>query len=851
MPATQVASPQYSATPAVAERGLSASEAIKRLQRDGPNELPEIPRPSIVADLVKRVVEPLNLALVIVGLSTMAVLGERFQGATIFALAVVNAMIGGVLERRADAASSELGHMMTLSARVIRDGETLDVPARELVRGDVVVLSAGSQVPADVELLEVQGLRIDESMLTGESLSVRKEVGGDRAFSGTHISSGVGVGRVVETGAATRLGSIAGMLSAQTNPTPLQTQLSRLTTRLGGVSLAIGFIAAVTTYARSSRSPHRTTEAVLVGVALALAAVPEGLPTAVTSALAFSGLRLARHGAIVKSLTALEGLGQATVLCTDKTGTLTEGSLEVVEVIADDEDALWLGLLRCNDGDRTSDDVDLALLRAAPVDGSRELGELIHMVPFDPARRTMTTVHRLSDGRLVTTMKGAPEVVLGRYCQGSVDSLGRIATERMERGFRVLAVASSVSEPSVKNPDGATADGTVDLTLTGQESKGVFGAVGLVAFGDPVRRSARDAVDAAKRYGARVVMVTGDNPGTARAVAAAVGMETTPLVTGAELLRVNDDVRADLLAAAAIVARVDPETKFALIDALHRRGEVVAMTGDGVNDAPALQRADIGIAVGGPRATDVARHSAAVVLSDGDLSTVVRAIQHGRRIHRNLRATVAFLLTGNLSEILVIVGCLIAFPSITTPLLPAQLLWINFVTDTFPAVALGIDTREAVADAASPRALLSWRSWLLVAARAVVLAAVVLGSAAGDGSMRHQRQSQIVASLVCCHLALAYVVRSRRFAVEPGWSKNRVLLAVIGGSVLSQVAIFTIAPLRRAVALVDIGVVGWVRAAGAVVAVCFLCAGIDSVISQVTRRHNTSPNGTPPPKGTP
>ncbi len=823
MPTPDTVSRSLPTLSAIGERGLSTTEALRRLQQDGPNELPQTPRPSLVLDLAKRVLEPLNLILVIVGLLTITVLGEPVQGATIVALALLNALIGGVLERRADAASAELGRMMTLAARVVRDGDTIDIPASQLVKGDIVVLAAGSQVPADLDVLEVNDLRIDESLLTGESLSVKKEVGGDHAYSGTQVSAGVGIGRVVETGASTRLGSIAGMLAAEANPTPLQRSLSQLTTKLGVVSLGIGVVAALTTYARSSGADHRVTEAVLVGVALALAAVPEGLPTAVTASLAFSGLRLARHGAIVKSLTALEGLGEATVLCTDKTGTLTEGSLEVVEIIAADESELWRGLLRCNDGARTADDVDLALLRAAPADLTRELGELVSLEPFDPARRTMTSIHRLNDGQLVTTVKGAPEVVLGQCRQAGRDALTSAATDRMTNGLRVLAVASRRQSPSQ------------NAVALEPAHDGGFEALGLVAFGDPVRPSARDAIAAAKRYGARVIMVTGDHPGTAAAVAAAVGMQTSPLVTGTDLVDVTHEVRTERLATASIVARVDPETKFALIDALHSRGEVVAMTGDGVNDAPALQRADIGIAVGGPRATDVARHAAAVVLGDGDLKTVVRAIQHGRRIHRNLRATVGYLLTGNLSEILVIVGCLIVFPSITTPLLPAQLLWINFVTDTFPAIALGIDTREADAEKRSVASLLSLRSWILAATRASVLAAATLVSAGGSGIIDAQRQSQIVASLVCCHLALAYIVRSRQFAFERGWAANRMLLIVVGGSIASQILVFTVPPLRDALGLVDIGLSGWIRAAVAVASICILSFVVDSATRVVLR----------------
>ncbi len=369
---------------------LTEVEASQRLARDGRNELPTKARPSLSLDLLRRVSEPLNLTLVIVGALTAVVLDERVQGSTIIALAIVNTLVGGILERRADDAAAELGRMLTRRARVIRDGAVHDIAASDLVVGDVVVLTAGDQVPADLELTETVELRVDESALTGESLPVEKAAGAENsrsAFSGTLVVAGTGQGLVTATGPRTRIGAIAAMLSIKPTPTPLQRQLGNLTGRLGALAVIVGVVAASVTYWRTAGESNRVSEAVLVGIALALAAVPEGLPTAVTAALAFSGVRLARHGAIVRSLTALEALGTTTVLCTDKTGTLTEGKLEVLETVGDRE-AVWLAARRCNDATRTSDEVDLALLRAAPqreADEIDNVGELRFIVPFDPS----------------------------------------------------------------------------------------------------------------------------------------------------------------------------------------------------------------------------------------------------------------------------------------------------------------------------------------------------------------------------------------------------------------------------------------------------------------------------------
>jgi P-type Ca2+ transporter type 2C len=527
----------------------------------------------------------------------------------------------------------------------------------------------------------------------------------------------------------------------------------------------------------------------------------------------------------------LKALGTTTVLCTDKTGTLTEGKLEVLETVGE-SDAVWLAARRCNDATRTSDEVDLALLRAAPNQGPAnkfddfdDVGELVFIVPFDPTRRTMTTIHRRYDGTEVITVKGAPENILQRCAESPLRSFLESESNRlMDQGLRVLAVAET------RNPL-TLSDLEKDSRSKSQRIHTVpLAPIGLVGFGDPIRASASEAIAAARLHGARVIMVTGDNPRTARSVALAAGMDSEPLVTGPQLEGFPVSERNRLLASAAIVARVDPQTKFALIDALHERGEIVAMTGDGVNDAPALQRADIGIAVGGPDATDVARQAAAVVLSDGDLTTVVRAIEHGRRIHRNLRATVSYLLTGNLSELLVIAGCLVVYPAIVTPLLPAQLLWINFVTDTFPALALGVDSAAIPKSKAFASAgFLDRNAWQRVFARAALIAAVVLGSAVGTMNPL-ERQSQIVASLVCTHLALAFVVRARRFPLETGWWRNRWLTGTIASLGFAQFVLFSVPSLRKLIGIVPVGGDGLLRAAIAVFAI-FALSSLSSVSS--------------------
>ena len=798
--------------------GLTTAHAEERLAQDGPNELPSSPRPPWVLDIGRRLVQPLNAALELAGVLTITVLGETAQGIAITSLALGNALIEGVIERRADEASEELGQLLAPSARVERDGEVIEVSGREVVVGDVVHLAPGTQVPADMTLHSVNRLRIDEAILTGESLPVDKDGSPDLAdaFSGTFVVAGTGVGTVTATGARTKLGGIAALLNTESRSTPLQRQLTQLTRRLGIVAAIIGVFAGVATYWRTVGAPHRTAEAALVGVTLALAALPEGLPTAVTTALAYSGLRLAKHGAIVRNLTALEALGSTTVLCTDKTGTLTEGRLAVVET-AGDGDRIWLGALRCNDGRETGDDIDVALLDAAPSIDEDHIGHRLATLPFDPKYRMMATVHEARCERVVT-VKGAPEAVFHRcLASDGRDRFADQATTMMGRGLRVIAFAEQRSSHAGEG------EGIPPFTF---DSLRELTAVGLIAFGDPIRSEAKAAVEAALRYGARVVMVTGDSAATARSIATDVGMEIEPTITGNELLALSPSERLRLLRGAAVLARVDPATKLDLIAALQDNGEIVAMTGDGVNDAPALRRADVGIAVGGSRATDVARHAADVVLSDGNLATVVRAIEHGRRIRRNLYAMVAYLLTGNLSEIFVIIGCVAVFPQLATPLLPAQLLWINFITDTTPALVLGIDSRpiDTTRPVEKRSSLVDLRGFQTMVLRAALLAAVVLVSAIGQGQTDASRRSQIVATLVCTHIILTFVVRSSIFAFEKGWAANRVLLVTTAISLALQLFAFESPVLRRALSIESIGVSGWLRVFGASMTFVALCA---------------------------
>jgi calcium-translocating P-type ATPase len=813
--------------------GLPESEAQRRLSRDGPNALPRSAGPSLLLRILRQVAEPLSLVLVAAALASIVVLGHRVEGLTIAAIVVLNVAIGTAQESRAASAIAALEELTSPTARVRRDGVTRVVPAASLVRGDVVELAAGDRVPADVVLDEAIALAVDEAILTGESFPADKRVAGpaaigtppaDRpgeAFAGTMVVRGKGVGTILRTGRFTEIGAIASALEAPVEP-PLLQDLRVVAARMSVLAVGLGAALVPLLLVRSAGEPDRVGNAVLAGVAMAVAAIPEGLATIVVTALALGARRMADRGAIVRRLAAIEGLGSAQVICTDKTGTITTGQLAVRTAIAAPgrEADLWQAGLRCNDG--RGDPVDAALLDAADerlvvAEPARRIDER----PFSTDTRSMTTVD-LVEGSPVLSLKGAPEAVLGRCTAGdTLDDLAQAASTLAEDGMRVLAFATSAT-------DDLDAVGLIPL--------------GVIAFHDPLRESAVEAVARCHRAGIRVVLVTGDHVATARAVAAGVGIHG-PAVSGYELAPLEPEARAARLREADVVARVDPRTKLDLVEAHRSTDSVVAMTGDGVNDAPALRRSDIGVAMAGGGGTDVAREAADVVVTNGDLETIVAAVSEGRRIHRNLRSVVGYLLTGNLSEVLVVAASLALLPDLAVPLLPVQLLWVNLVTDGIPALALGVD--EPASDpllepaTTTRERLLGSRRLRTLVIRAAMLAGAVL--AAGLLAKRwgwddQQVRTQLLLALLCAHLMLTYAARARKFTFERGWWRSRVVAAAVGGSLLAQVLVLCTRAGRAALHVSALPPGGWLLAAGATI---LALAGIDLLRLVSRRRRRT------------
>jgi Ca2+-transporting ATPase len=749
--------------------GLGDDEVTRRRKAHGPNRLRQRRGKSVWAILFDQVRNLIFLLLAVAAVTSF-VFSEAVQGAAIIVAMLINAAIGFVTEWRARRSMEALRRLERIEARVVRGGEERRIPAERLVPGDIVPLAAGDLVPADLRLVESSKLRCDEAQLTGESVPVDKAIEtlpgepalaerSNMAFKGTFVASGAGLGVVVGIGRDTELGRITDLVAtAEASVTPLERQLDQLARRL----LLVILIVAAAIAAVGVAAGRDLLLMIETGIALVVAAVPEGLPIVASVALARGMWRLARRNALIEKLSAVETLGSTTVICTDKTGTLTEnrmtlrrlvlarGDVEVTDdeppcLRRDGEDAaedpalrkaLEIGALCTsaelaeNDRGGKGDPMELALLAGAAAAGiNREA--LLERQPelrreeFEPATRMMATFHQ-AEGGVKVTVKGAPEAVIEactRVRSGeeaeALDEAGRARwRERNEAlarsGLRALALAEKSATSADDQP-------YQDLEL-----------IGLVGLLDPPRRDVRDAIRACREAGIRVVMVTGDQPATARAIAEAVGLvdagDDVPIVHGGDLHQLEGMSEAERrrVLEASILARVDPKQKLDLIRIHQEDGARVAMTGDGVNDAPALKKADIGIAMG-QRGTQVAREAAHMVLRDDSFATIVLAIAQGRVIFDNIRRFIVYMLSGNAGEIFAV--AVLALLNAPLPLLPLQILYINLISDVFPALALGVGRGENPLDrpARDPdEPIVARRHWLAIGGYGVLIGSSVM-----------------------------------------------------------------------------------------------------------------------------
>ncbi len=706
--------------------GLPTSEAVRRLTVHGRNEIREQARRGAWRMLLAQFTDFMILLLIVAAVIS-GIIGEPEDAAAIVAIVILNAIVGFVQEYRAEKALQALKQLAALKAKVVRDGYAATVPANELVPGDLVLLEAGSVVPADVRIVEAAQLRIEEAALTGESQPVEKRTRelaesdvplGDRinmAYSGTVVTYGRGRSFVVATGMDTELGRIARLLATTEEVrTPLQKRLGRFGRQLSLAAIAICGVVFLLGILRGESAVLMF----LTAVSLAVAAVPEALPAVITIALALGAQRMVKKNALIRRLPAVETLGSVTYICSDKTGTLTQNKMHADAFFVDGQThaalpesaqlqhepwaSFVLALALSNDasrdpkGDVLGDPTEIALYNAAR-DAGRDKETLekeaprIAELPFDSERKSMTTFHHLrKTDRVVAFTKGAPERVVER-CATSLRATGRAPIdapsliEQAERmagnGLRVLAIARR-EWPAVP---GDLTPATVERELT------FVGFVGLI---DPPRPEVERAVAQCREAGMTAVMITGDHPLTARAIAIRLGIadeDDDRLITGRELGQLSDQEFAVRAADLRVYARVNPEQKIRIVRALQSRGEFVAMTGDGVNDAPALKSADIGVAMG-KIGTDVAREASHMVLLDDNFASIVAAVGEGRRIYENIRKFIKFVLAGNTGEIVtLLVAPILGLP---IPLLPIQILWVNLITDGLPGLALAVEPEE-------------------------------------------------------------------------------------------------------------------------------------------------------------
>ena len=785
-----------------AARGLDARVAAERRARFGPNTLPEEAPIGVMALTAGQFRDALVLLLLAAAIVS-ALFGEWIDTGVITAIVVLNATLGAVQEGRAERAAQAVRTLLSPRTVVVRGGSIEETDATELVPGDVILLAAGDRVPADGRLLEATRLELDESSMTGESVPVGKRAEppapaaallSERpsvVLCGTTVTRGRARVLVTATGTDTELAKIAAAARRRAPTTPLERRLDRLAGQLLRAAIAICVALAALTWLHGA-SLGGSLE---VGIALAVAAVPEGLVAVVTITLALGMRRLAERGAIVRRLRAVETLGSTTVICTDKTGTLTTNRMTVARLLAAggvDEEELLRGAVIASEDAHDPGEAAIAaaagerrLRRAELLRGKRIVGG----EPFDSERKRMSVVVADEGEGRIAYVKGAPETLLPRLAEPS--AAGRLEQEAQgwaSEGTRVLMVAMRRDLPEGADPEE------------------VLEPLGLIGLVDPVREGARDSVETARLAGIRTLMITGDHPRTAVAVARACGIapgRRPVVVTGAELDRIGDAELRERIGAVDVLARVVPEHKSRVVAALQEDGEVVAMTGDGVNDVPALAAADIGVAMG-RGGSDAAIDAAELVLTDNSFPTLVAAVEGGRRIYANVVRFVNFLLAANAGEVLLF--ALAVLPGLGAPLTVAQILLVNLLTDGLPAVALGVDPADRETMRRPPRSageglLGPLRGRLAVggiATGTAAFAAFLIGDADGNATA----QTMAFTAVVFAQLGYVYAVRGDGFFLRTraNWSLN----AAVAISALVAAAALAVTPLREAFSTVPL-----------------------------------------------
>ena len=706
------------------EQGLSTGEAQQRLSRFGKNELEKGKKTSLLKRFLGELADPMIIILIVAAAIsgiTAFYEGESFADVIIIlAVVIINAVLGVVQESKAEAAIEALQEIAAATSKVLRDGKVVTLKSDELVPGDVVLLEAGDAVPADGRIIEAASLKIEEAALTGESVPANKitdllQLGGEKdvplgdrknmAYMGSTVVYGRGKVVITGTGMNTEMGKIAQALSqSKDDATPLQIKLNQLSKIL--TILVIGICAVIFAVGlfRSGISGDTILSTFMVAVSLAVAAIPEGLAAVVTIVLSIGVTNMSKRNAIIRKLTAVETLGCTQIICSDKTGTLTQNKMTVVEHVADNEQNLEIAMALCSDaeydaeaGEAVGEPTECALVNDAAKNGlpKTQLKEeyvRVGEAPFDSMRKMMSTVHKTKENQIIQFTKGAPDEVLKCCTHAIVNGAKVPMTEEIRASIlksnkamadRALRVLCGACREWDKMPE-STEPAFLEQELT---------YLGLSGMIDPVRPEVKAAIVECREAGIRPIMITGDHKDTAVAIGMELGILSDPsqAITGAQLNEISDEDFQNRIEEFSVYARVQPEHKVRIVNAWKKKGMITAMTGDGVNDAPSIKSADIGVGMG-ITGTDVTKNVADMVLADDNFATIVSAVEEGRRIYANIRKAIQFLLASNLAEVLAIFfSTMIGF----TILKPVHLLWINLITDCFPALALGLEKSEA------------------------------------------------------------------------------------------------------------------------------------------------------------
>lgn len=828
--------------------GLPTQTAAQRLEEYGENRLQERAPQTLLQRFVRQMKDTMVVILLVAAAISLTLCayeqfvnnkpGDWVEPIVIVAIVALNAVLGVAQESKAEAALASLKKLSSPNARVRRDGQLLTIPSYELVPGDIIELEAGDLVPADCRVLEAYGLQCNESALTGESLPVEKNPDGifdditplgDRTnmlYAGCGIPGGRALAVVVATGMASEMGHIASMLEGeQQNDTPLQQKMARMSKALGLLALAI----CVIIFVIGSLFKMGVMDMFMTAVSLAVAAIPEGLPAIVTIVLALGVQRMVKKNAIIRRLPAVETLGSASVICSDKTGTLTQNRMtlrrayvgrRLIDLDGSKPNDRLENLLRlaalCTTASLSTDEEGKEIAIGDPTELAillylKRLGETkedllqemprIGELPFDSDRKLMTSVHTTGSATVVI-VKGAPEVLLPRCIKGALLDAGEANEAMASDALRVLAIGYKILD-------------TAPAEYTTEELESQLTLAGLVGMIDPPRQEVKPAIADCDTAGIRTVMITGDNVVTASAIAKELGIihEGEKAITGPELTALSEEELEQNIETYRVYARVTPADKIRIVKAWQKRGDVVSMTGDGINDAPALKAADIGCAMG-ITGTDVAKEAADITLTDDNFSTIVAAVREGRGIYDNIRKAVSFLLSCNLGEILTVFVAILLWRK--TPLLPIQLLWMNLVTDSLPALALGVEPPEADIMHRKPRSrnesLFAGGIGIGAMWQGAMFAAITLiAYAIGYLSWSDETLASTMAfgTLALGQLVHAMNMRSSHSLFKVGIHTNLYMVGAFFGSLALVLAVMLIPGVQNIFSLVPMSAAAW------------------------------------------